>query len=139
MNSLMKKIGLGLALGATALTVSAPADAQRYRGGYGGGYGGYHRGYGGYDRGGTAVVAGIAGLAIGAALASNRNDRYRDGYYREHGYNAYYDDGYYRDHGYYPNDGYYAYRRGRGGYDGCYIERRWDRYYDRPVNVRICR
>ncbi len=133
MNSLMKKIGLGMALGATALTTAVPAEAQRWRGGYGRGYHG--------DGAGTAVVAGIAGLAIGAAIASNRNDRYeRDTYYRDRGYNAYYDDGYYRDHGYYPNDGYYAYRsRDRYDYNRCYVERRWDRYYDRPVNVRVCR
>ncbi|WP_010185311.1 hypothetical protein [Sphingomonas sp. PAMC 26605] len=121
MNSLMKKIGLGLALGATALTAAAPAEAQRW--------GGY-RGHGGYYRGGgagTAVVAGIAGLAVGAALASNSNR----GYYRDRGY---YDGGYYRDRGYYH--GYYAepyYER------RCFIERRWDGYYDRPVNVRVCR
>ena len=134
MNSLMKKIGLGVALGATALTVAAPAEAQRYRGGYYG-HGGYGRHY---DNGGTAVVAGIAGLAIGAALASNRNDRYRDDYYRERGYDRDYDYNYYRSHNYYPADGYYAYRY-RDDYRHCYIERRYDRYYDRPVNVRVCR
>lgn len=136
MNRLMKKIGLGMALGATALTTAVPAEAQRWRGGYGGGGYGRH-----YDNGGTAVVAGIAGLAIGAAIASGSRDRYaRDAYYRDRGYDAYYDDGYYRNHGYYPNDGYYAYRaRDRYDYDRCYVERRWDRYYDRPVNVRVCR
>ena len=133
MNTVMKKIGLAVALGATALTAAAPAEAQRYRGGYGGGYRHYDR-----DNGGTAIVAGIAGLAIGAAIASNRNDRYRDDYYRERGYDSYYDENYYRSHNYYPNDGYYAYQR-RGDYDRCYIERRYDRYYDRTVRVRVCR
>ena len=132
MNTLMKKIGLAVALGATALTAAAPAEAQRYRG-YGGGYRHYDR-----DNGGTAIVAGIAGLAIGAAIASNRNDRYRDEYYRDRGYNYNYDDNYYRSHNYYPNDGYYAYQY-RGGYDRCYVERRYDRYYDRTVRVRVCR
>ena len=139
MNSLMKKAVLAATLGATALTAAVPADAQRYGRGYGYGYRGYRN-----NGAGTAVVAGIAGLAIGAALASDRRDRYRDdyyrqGYYRDRGYPAYYDDGYYRDHGYYPNDGYYAYRYGDRGYGGCYVERRYDRYYGRSVRVRICR
>lgn len=132
MNTIMKKIGLAVALGATALTAAAPAEAQRW----GGGYGGYRH----YDRdnGGTAIVAGIAGLAIGAAIASNRNDRYRDDYYRQRGFDPYYDDRYYRSHNYYPSDGYYAYQR-RGYYNNCYIERRYDRYYDEYVRVRVCR
>lgn len=128
MNSWMKKIGLGLALGATALTIAAPADAQRFRGGgYRGGYhGGYYRGGGA----GTAVLAGVAGLAVGAALASDR------GYYRGGGY-GYYGDPYYRGDPYYHH--YY-----RGYYDGyyprgCFIERRFDPYYGRPVHVRVCR
>ena len=140
MHSLLKKAGLGLALAATALTAAAPADAQRWRGGgwRGGGWGGYHGGYRGYNNGaGTAVVAGIAGLAIGAALTSNRNDRYRDDYYRQRGYQPYYDDGYYRSHGYYQNDGYYAYRSQRD-WGRCWVERRYDRYYDDYVRVRVC-
>lgn len=137
MNGLMKKVLLATALGATALSAAVPAEAQRY--GRGGGYrGGYGGGYG-RDNGGTAVVAGIAGLAIGAALASNRNDRYRDGYYQNRGYQPYYDDRYYRSHGYYPNDGYYAYQYNDRGYRGCHVERRYDPYDGRSVRVRICR
>ena len=135
MNSLMKKAGLGVALAATALTAAAPADAQRYRGGWGGGYGrGYDRHH---DSTGPAIVAGIAGLAIGAAIASG-NNRDRDRYYRQRGYDPYYDDGYYRSHGYYPNDGYYAYNY-RQRYRHCYTERRWDPYWGRSVRVRVCR
>lgn len=137
MNGFMKKIGLAVALGATALTAAAPAEAQRWRGGYGGGWGGGYRHYD-RDNGGTAIVAGIAGLAIGAAIASNRNDRYRDDYYRQRGFDPYYDDRYYRSHNYYPSDGYYAYQR-RGYYDRCFVERRYDRYYDEYVRVRVCR
>ncbi len=133
MNSVMKKIGLAVALGATALTAAAPAEAQRWGGGYGGGYRHHDR-----DNGGTAIVAGIAGLAIGAAIASNRRDRYRDDYYRERGFDPYYDDNYYRSHNYYPSDGYYAYQR-RGDYNRCYVERRYDRYYDQVVRIRVCR
>jgi len=131
MNSLMKKAGLGVALAATALTAAAPADAQRYRGDR---Y--YHRGGNGT---GTAVVAGIAGLAIGAALASNGRDRYYDrgyrGGYYDRGYNGYYDRGYYPPRGYYRDRGYY---RGGGYYRDCRIERRWDPYYGRGVPVRVC-
>lgn len=125
MMSMLKKVGLGVALAATVVTTIAPAEAQRYRGRY-------HR-----DNTGTAVVAGIAGLAIGAAIASNGRDRYRDRYYYDRGYPRNYDYNYYQRRGYYPNDGYYAYRY-RGRYDGCRIERRWDPYYGRPVPVRVC-
>ena len=76
MNSILKKAGLGVALAATAITASAPADAQRYYR--------HHRG----GDAGPAIVAGIAGLAIGAAIASSSN---RDRYYRDRGYDPYYD------------------------------------------------
>lgn len=124
MNNMLKKAGLGVALAATVLSTAAPAEAQRYR----------H--YRHHDDAGPAIVAGIAGLAIGAAIASSGRDR--DVYYRERGYSPYYDDGYYRSHGYYPNDGYYAYQY-RQRYPRCYVERRWDPYYDQMVRVRVCR
>jgi len=84
MNGLLKKAGLGVALAATALTAAAPADAQRYRR--------YHRGGGDVATG--AILGGIVGLGVGAAIASNNRNRY------------YYDDGYYygpppRTRGYY--------------------------------------
>ncbi len=125
MNTMLKKAGFGVALAATALTAAVPADAQRYRG-----Y--YHD----HDDGGGAIVAGIAGLAIGAALASG--SRNRDYYYRERGYDPYYDDDYYRRQSYYPYDGYYAYEY-RVRYPSCYIERRWDPYYRESVSIRVCR
>ena len=125
MNAFFKKAGLAVALGATALTAAAPASAQ---------YRGYYRHH---DDAGTAVVAGIAGLAIGAAIASG-NDRYRDRYYYDHGYPRDYDVRYYHDHGYYPRDGYYAYSY-RDRYPRCFTERRWDAYYGEPVVVRVCR
>lgn len=111
MTSIIKKATLGAVLGATVLTAAAPADAQRYR----------HRHR---DNTGAAVFAGVAGLAIGAALAS------------DHRYD--YDRRYYRDHGYYPTDGYY-YRHDYRGYDNCYIRRSWDPYLHRRVAVRYCR
>ena len=126
--SLFKKIMLGSALAASALTAVAPASAQ-FRGGYRGGYGGYHGGYGGYGyRGyhgyngaGTAAVAGIAGLAIGAAIASNSN-------------RGYYHDYYYAPRGYYYS--YPAYEE-TYAYPVCHWERRFDPYYG-PTRVRVC-
>lgn len=127
MRSMLKKATLGLALGASAIVAATPADAQRYRG------------YRHHDSTGPAVVAGIAGLAIGAAIASgSRRDRYYDGGYYDRGYA--YDRGYYRHHGYYPRDGYYArrYYSRYSGWDHCRVRRVWDGYSGRSVLVRYC-
>jgi hypothetical protein len=106
-------LGAGL-IAATALT-AAPAEARDYYR-----YGRHH------DRTGTAIAAGVVGLALGAALASSSRDRY-------------YDDGYYypryRSSYYYPQSYYYAYPRYRtyyyNGYDRDYRyerkHRRWHR------------
>jgi hypothetical protein len=119
MTTLFQRASIAFALGVTAFAVASPAEAQRYGGGY-------H----GRDNGGTAVIAGIAGLAIGAAVASD-HDR---GRYYDRGYDQpviyqnpdYYEvgpayGGYYEDRGYYQERGYYRdrdrYRGGRGGYD----------------------
>ncbi|GAA3251431.1 hypothetical protein GCM10020258_07210 [Sphingomonas yabuuchiae] len=90
MNGVWKKLGLGLALGATALTAAAPAEAQRWGRGWGGGYGGYyHRDRG--DAAAGALIGGIVGLGIGAAIASSNQPRYVDrGYYYNRGYDPYY-------------------------------------------------
>jgi hypothetical protein len=80
-------------LGATA----APADAQT-RGGFHGGGGGWHGGGGGWHGGrgvGWGVGAGLAGFALGAALAGpHYGYGYGPGYYG-YGPGYYYDDGYY--------------------------------------------
>lgn len=135
MKQLLTKAILGATLVATGLTAAAPADAQRYRGGhsgYGYGYGGYgHRG----GNGGAYLAAGVAGLAIGAVLASN-NGGYRDRWYRDNGYSYNYDDYYYRQRGYYPNNGYYAYQSRNYGH--CYTEKRYDPYYGRRVRIQVC-
>lgn len=118
MRNLLKKATLGVALGAAALTTAAPAEAQRW-----------HRGYRGHDRTGPAIVAGIAGLAVGAAIASSNRDRYYD--------RRYYNDGYYDRGGY--DRGYYYDRPYRGGYyDRCYVRRVYDPYIGRHVRVRYC-
>lgn len=117
MTSFLKKVGIGAALAATVLTVAAPAQAQRY-------YDDRYR----RDRGADVAVAGLAGLAIGAAIASSHHDRYYDrGYgYRYYGprYRYYGPRRYYRaDRFYGPYRGYYGpprgyYSRGYGGYGG---------------------
>lgn len=119
MTGLLKKTVLGTALAASTLAAVAPAaaDAQRYRGGYR-----YNRG--GISPGGAAVLGGILGLGVGAAIASSNRDRYYDrGYYAD-GY--YYDRRprvVYRDRYYAPPRVIYRDRRFRDRYYG-------DRYYD---------
>ncbi len=121
MKGFLTKVGMGAALFATALSAAAPAEAQRW--------GGYrHRDRGG-DVAAGALLGGIVGLGVGAAIAGSNRDRYYDrGYYydapprvvyRERYYapppppviyrERVYPSPYYR--GYYPRgyDGYYGY------------------------------
>jgi hypothetical protein len=91
------------------IAAASDASAQgRYRGGRG------------YNNNGAAVAAGIAGLAVGAALASGNRGYYGGyggGYYAPRAYGYGYGPGYY-------NRGYYAppprYYGGRGYYGGGY-------------------
>jgi hypothetical protein len=125
---MVRKAGLAIALGATALATTAPADAQRYGGGYRGGYhGGYHRG--GIGAGGAAVLGGLVGLGVGAAIASNNRP-----YYYDRGY------GYYGPRSGYANGGYYNGGYSNGGYYAprCWNSWRWDPYWGRNVRVRVC-
>lgn len=64
---LLKKGLLAVALAASALTGAAPAQAHG-------------------DDAALAIGAGVVGLAVGAAIASNHNDRgdYEGGYYRSY-------------------------------------------------------
>jgi len=113
----IRKIILGTALAASAVTVAAPASARDY--------------YGHHDNdAATAIVGGVIGLALGAAIASSsHHDRYDDYRYRHahrhhdryDGYrgsqydNRYYGNGY-NGSGYYNN----GYNSGYGyqGYNG---------------------
>ena len=112
-----------LTFGGAVAATATPADAQsRYR--HGGDYRHHHRGS---NDAGVAAVAGIAGLALGAALSnSNRGSR---GYYSS-GY------GYRGGYAYDPRYDTYA-----GGYyerpDRICIsrERVWDPYIGRHVTI----
>ena len=133
MTDFFRKAALGLALVASTAMAAAPAEARdRY---------GRHRGGG--DDAAIAIAAGIAGLAIGAAISDNGgryyNDRsYRDGsyypryrgssYYNSYpqynGYNEYYYNNY--DRRYRDYDRYDRYERKHDRY-----ERKHDRWHDR--------
>lgn len=123
-----------LTFGGAVLASAAPAQAEHNR---------YYRGHrDGDDTAAAAIIAGIAGLAIGAAIASKDDDRdrYDDGYRRRdrYGYRNNYGVGY----GYDPHSDRY-YRHHRHGYDGYWDrnrtcvtrERVWDSYEDRYVRV----
>ena len=99
MRKILTATAAALALGGVTLGAAAPAEAR-------------------YHGGGTAVAAGILGLAAGAAIASS-GPRY-----------------YYDEPAYYapppPPPGYY--------YDGpyCRSDWRWDGWARRYVRVRYC-
>jgi opacity protein-like surface antigen len=117
MKKLLTTAVAAVTLAGAAAATATPAAAQHYRGGYGG-YGGYSHGYYGghyhHDNAGPAIAAGVLGLALGAAIASN-------------GHSSYYDRPYYGG-GYY--DGYYGPR-------WCETTRWvWDPYIGRRVPVR---
>src|SRR4051794_30560986 len=92
-----------ITLGGAVAATAAPAQAQGYHhGGWGGGYrGGWYGGHHHNDVAGPAIAAGVVGLALGAALASNSN------HYASPRYG--YAPGYY-DYGYAPS--YYGYGYG---------------------------
>lgn len=98
MNILRKAI-LGAVLGATTLTTAIPAMADDRRGN--------HRDRGG-DEAAIAIGAGLIGLAVGAAIASDHDDDYYDrGYYYPR-YRTYYA---YRDYPRYRGGDRHYYRR----------------------------
>ncbi|TPG39174.1 hypothetical protein EAH79_14940 [Sphingomonas koreensis] len=118
---MLKKAVLGVTLGAATMAMTtAPAQAQRYRH-----YGhGYHRGG---NTAGAAILGGIVGLGVGAAIASDHRGRY-------------YDNGYYAPPP--PPPGYYGQGYYGGGYayrPRCFMQNRWDPYYGQYVPVQVCR
>jgi len=130
---MMRKIltsGMAAVIGVGAVLATAgPANAEhrRYR---------HHRG-GGDDEVAAAILGGVAGLALGAALSSGSR--------RDRGYYSYYDNGYrysprYDSYsrGYYRDDGYRDY----GYYDRPYRHRyrtciTRDRVYDPYIGRRV--
>ena len=141
--NILKRAMLGLTAAASVAVVAAPAEAQSR----------YYRDHRG-NNAGAAIAAGVVGLAVGAALASNRrgyDDRghYDNGYYDRGHYNrGYYDQGYHNrsyDRGYYQQP-HYAYRHNdyRGHHNGyygrqCITQRYFDEYSGQVVRVRRCR
>jgi hypothetical protein len=109
-----------LTFGGAVAATAAPAEARPYGGRY---YSHRYYGHHGNDAG-VAVAAGVVGLALGAALASNS------------GRHGYYDRGYY-SRSYYPTYGYGYYEPDYGYYGRtCESRRRtYDDYTGREVTV----
>jgi len=112
----LRNAAIAATLGVATLATSTTADARDHW---------RHRGGG--DDAAIAIGAGAIGLAVGAALASNRGDRYyRDRYYYDSYPRGYYYESYPR--GYYYRD----YPRYRYRDDWRWERRHWrhrDRYY----------
>lgn len=102
MRKSVKALGAAMALSAAGLMAAAPAEARPWGGRYS-----HH--YHGGDRAGLAVGAGILGLALGAAIASQPSRSYYD---RGYGYDRGYDYGYGNGYGYYPPPRGYYYEPG---------------------------
>ena len=113
------------------LATAAPAEAQRYRH--------YDHRRGGGDATAAAIIGGVAGLALGAAIAGNNNNGRRDrGYYNNgYAYDPRYDSyrgGYYRDS--YGGGGGRPYAYYDRGPRTCISrDRVWDPYIERRVTI----
>ncbi|MEW5688347.1 MAG: hypothetical protein AB1942_25805 [Pseudomonadota bacterium] len=124
MRKLITTAMAGVVTAGAVLAAAAPAYADRR----------HHRHRGGNDDAvAAAVLGGVAGLALGAALSNgNRRDR---GYY-DNGYR--YDpryDGYHRGGGYYRGGRDYGYYD-RPRYRTCVTrDRVWDPYIGRRVTI----
>ena len=73
---------LGTAALVAGLAIAPAVHAEHWHGGYGG-YGGYHHHGGGGGAAGAAIIGGLLGLGVGAAIASNGGyaPGYAPGYY----------------------------------------------------------
>jgi hypothetical protein len=112
-----------LTFGGAVMATAAPAQADsRHHRSY------YRHHHSGGNTAATAAIAGIAGLAIGAALADG-NGRSRSSSYYSRGY---YDNGYRYDPRY---DGYYGDYYDRGPRICISRERVWDPYIGRRVSI----
>ena len=113
----MKKILTGalaaLTLGGVVLGGATEASARSWD---------HHGG-----NGGAAIAAGIAGLAIGAAIAGSNHGYYDRGYYAPAP--VYYNG---PAPGYYAGPAYYSY------YDNCRVEWRWNHRWGRYERARAC-
>lgn len=124
-STIVGRVAAGLAaLSMVAATSAASAQGRYYRD--------HHRGNG--DRTGTAIVAGVLGLAVGAAIAGNNNDRYDR---RGNGYGYGYappppPPRYGYGYGYAPR----AYSRHR---DECWTTRDYDRRSGTVYERTVCR
>lgn len=119
MRAVIKAVLAGTLLAGSSLAATAPAEAR--------------------DTTGTAILAGVIGLGIGAAIASDHH-RYADSRY-DRGYApTYYGGGYGYSTGYggSPAYGYnYGYQRGHDRYDRRDRNRGWDgERYDRHDDYR---
>ena len=129
MKSIVKKAVTGLVASAALVgaVAAAPAEARGYYRGGGYGYHHYYRGGHGIGRGGAAVLGGIAGLAVGAAISSTHY-----GYGGGYGYRGGYD---YAPPAYYGGGG-YGY--GGGYYQNCRSSGVYDPYIGRYVQTQTC-
>ncbi len=103
MRSMLKGALTAALLAGSSLAATAPAEA--------------------HDRGGTAVIAGLIGLGIGAAIASDHHHRDRDRGYRTYAYDSG-PDHYAPAYGYDDDRSYHSDRRYRDR--GDWNRRGWD-------------
>lgn len=147
-------LGLAATTAISAVAFSTAASAQSY--------GDSYRRDNDNNTAAVAVIAGVVGLAIGAAIASSNKNRSNSYYGNQYGYgsspyygsNAY---GYGQTSPYYGSGSGYGYGQspyygsgssygygsspygGGYGYQRCTTSRQWDPYSRRYVNRQICR
>lgn len=125
LTSALAALTFGAAVAATAAPAEADARGRHHRSYY------RHHHHGGGDKAAIAVAAGIAGLALGAALSDGDGPRRSRG-----GYSYSYSGGYNNGYAYDPRyDGYYGDYYARGPRTCITRERVWDPYIGRHVTI----